>query len=311
MKTTMNLTTLSSDTGRFRSQEDLRSFFRGFGCAGLEVMPCDVTEGTQTLPPTACKIIAPDMVVGVHACCINDWIHENREFLTAHYRKYLDYARNMGAEYVVFHVTQVDEEESFTYRQKHTDEEVVLAACELINALLDNQGYQFHFLMENLWWSGLNFKEPSITKLLLDGVHYEKKALLLDTGHFLHTNHSLGTQKEALDYLNGMLDCHQELIPYIKGIHLQQSLTGGYVKEWLKQPHTLSADPMERFAQVYEHIFAIDRHLPFTEPGVKELIARINPLYVTYEYISRSREELAEYLRAGSRIFTITQEATP
>ena len=35
--------------------------------------------------------------------------------------------------------------------------------------------------------------------------------------------------------------------------------------------------------------------------GVKELVQRIDPLYVTYEYITRSRKELAEFLEAGSR----------
>ena len=126
---------------------------------------------------------------------------------------------------------------------------------------------------------------------------------MLDTGHFLHTNLELKTQKEALGDLNAMLDRHQELLSYIKGVHLHQSLTGEYVKRWLKQPRPLPLDPEERFRQVYEHIFAIDQHLPFTEPGVRELVERIDPLYLTYEYISCSRKELASYLAAGSKMF--------
>ena len=64
-------------------------------------------------------------------------------------------------------------------------------------------------------------------------------------------------------------------------------------------PHELPEDPAERFRKVYEHIFQIDRHEPFTAVGVKELVERIEPMYVTYEYITRSREELAEYLDRG------------
>lgn len=301
MKTTMNLTTLPDDTGRFQSREDLKNFYRRFGCAGLELMPCDIPKGQKTLPPWACSLIDRDMVVGVHACCINDWMDLDRDVLMNHYRRQLDYAQRMQAEYVVFHVTQVNDQEGFTYRLTHSDEEVVLAACALINDLLDGQDYQFHFLMENLWWAGLNFRHPSTTKLLLNEVHYEKKGLMLDTGHYLHTNHALRTQKEALDCLHLMLNEHKELLPHIKGVHLQQSLTGEYVTSWLKKPHTLPQDPEERFLKVYEHIFAIDRHLPFTEPGVKELVERIAPMYVTYEYITNSREELARYLEAGSR----------
>ena len=96
-----------------------------------------------------------------------------------------------------------------------------------------------------------------------------------------------------------MLDRQKDMIPYIKGIHLQQSLTGDYVKEWLQTPHELPEDPTERFCKVYEHIFQIDRHEPFIAAGVKGLVERIAPLYVTYEYITRSREELAEYLESG------------
>lgn len=73
-----------------------------------------------------------------------------------------------------------------------------------------------------------------------------------------------------------------------------------HVKQWLADaPHELPEDPAESFRVVYEHIFQLDRHEPFTAAGVKGLVERIDPLYVTYEYITRSREELAEYLEKG------------
>ena len=204
------------------------------------------------------------------------------------------------AEYVVFHVVQVDGEESFTYQRKHTNREVIEVAASFINELLDGQDYHFWFLMENLWWPGLTFENPGDTQALLTQVHYEKKGFMLDTGHYLHTNLDLRDQEEAVDCLHQMLDHHKDFIPYMKGIHLQQSLTGEYVKQWLADaPHELPEDPAESFRVVYEHIFQLDRHEPFTAAGVKGLVERIDPLYVTYEYITRSREELAEYLERG------------
>ena len=145
----------------------------------------------------------------------------------------------------------------------------------------------------------LIFLHPEDTQALLDRVHYEKKGFMLDTGHFLHTNLDLKTQEEGVTYLHEMLDAHESMISYIKGLHLQQSLTGEYVKQWLQSPREFPEDPMERFCKVYEHIFQIDRHEPFTAKGVEELVRRIDPLYVTYEYITRSREELSAYLQAG------------
>lgn len=181
-----------------------------------------------------CPLIRPEMVTGVHCCCSGDWIASDRQKLIEGYRRDLDYATRMGAEYVVFHVVQVDDEEGITYKLKHTDREVIEEAADFINELLDGQKYDFWFLMENLWWPGLTFLHPEDTQILLDRVHYEKKGFMLDTGHFLHTNLDLETQEEGVTYIQKMLDAHRNMISYIKGIHLQQSLTGAYVKKWLQ-----------------------------------------------------------------------------
>lgn len=277
-------------------------FIKSMAATGLELMPLPYSTAEAPdiyLSPKKCPLIVPGMVIGIHCCCIGDWMGRSREELIRHYRKDLDYAMRVGAEYVVFHVVQVDDEEGFTYQRKHTDREVIDAAAAFINELLDGQNYSFWFLMENLWWPGLTFLEPEDTRGLIRQVHYKKKGFMLDTGHYLHTDLELQTQEEAVEALHRMLDRQEDMIPYIKGIHLQQSLTGDYVKGWLRTPHDLPPDPTERFCKVYEHIFRIDKHEPFTAAGVKGLVERIAPLYVTYEYITRSREELAEYLESG------------
>lgn len=299
----MNFSTSADDVGRYASPEDLRHFYESYGISGLEVMPLPGQEQDMWKRPEDCPVIGPGMAAGVHTCSVSDWMSLDREWLLRHYRKDLQYARHMKAEYVVFHVSQVSMEESFTWQMRHTDEEVIDASCGLINELLEGQEASFWFLLENLWWPGLTFRDPACTKRLLDGISYEKKGLMLDTGHFLHTDLTLSSQEEALRALHGMLDAHGELVSDIRGIHLNQSLTGTYVRNWLKNPQPLPEDPDERFCRMYEHIFAIDRHEPFTDPGVCALVERIDPLYVTYEYITRSRGEHAEYLREGSGRF--------
>lgn len=292
MKKLINFTNTAEDISRYASSEELKDFYRQFSCDGLELMPVSETEE---------DLIQREMVIGIHACCISDWMDLDKKELLKHYRKNLDYAKEIGAEYVVFHVTQVTDEECFTYQLKRNDEEVVTAAIDFINSLLDGQDYDFYFLMENLWWEGLNFLDEKITHRLLDGIHYEKKGFMLDTGHYLHTNLKLQTQKEALQYLHEMLDRHEDIIPYIKGVHLQQSLSGSYVREWLKTPHSIPEDPQKRFCELYEHVFRIDHHLPFTDPEVKYLVKRISPLYLTFEYITKDKEEHLRYLEAGTK----------
>lgn len=290
MKIMMNFTTSSDDVDRYRSQAELRKFYEEAGCDGLELMLMEEDKK---------KLLSPDMIVGIHAQCINDWIHTDPEKLIPIFQRDFDYAEKAGAQYVVFHVTQVTGPESFFWQMTHSDEEVILAAAKLINAMLDRKNYSFYFLMENLWWPGLNFLNPSSTELLIDSVHYEKKGFMLDTGHFLHTNPNLNTQKEALAYLHAMLDQHEKLLPFIKGIHLHQSLSGSYIRNWLLQPHTLSSDPDIRMGQIFEHIFSVDRHLPFTDPAVSGLVKRIRPSYLTLEYITRNKEEHMDYLKQG------------
>ena len=311
MKITMNFSLSYDDIIRFSSAEDLRDFYKNAGCDGLEVMPMESDPN---------RLVLPDMTVGVHLCCPSDWMSMDHEQLLAHYQQNLTTARALGAEYVVFHVTQVSPRESFTYMLEHTDEEVILATADLVNELLSDLEPSFWFLMENLWWPGLNFQHPEMTRLLLEQVHYQKKGLMLDTGHFLHTNHKLRTQEEALLFLHRMLDEHEayfhsatagtgggDFLTQIHGLHLQQSLTGAYVEDWLTHPHVLSDDPMEQMNQLFTHIFAIDKHQPFTAPGVRELVERIHPEYVTLEYITENREQLAEYLRQGMTPFQKTK----
>lgn len=299
MKKMINFTTTEDDTCRFKKSSYLRRFYEYFDCDGLEVMPFSIPCGYDMLPPFRCPIVEPDMVIGVHLNCPGDWMERDKEGLIKCYRRDLEYARQMNAEYVVFHVTQVSDKEVFTYQMQHTDEEVILAAASLVNELLLSQDYRFYFLMENLWWPGLNFLNPDMTSLLLESVRYEKKGLMLDTGHFLHTNLALTSQAEAVSYLNKMLDAHEELLPHIKGVHLHQSLTGSFVKNALRHPPSFLNNPEMLACLMYSRIFAIDQHLPFTDPGVKTLLERIDPQYLTYEYITRSRQELARYLLAG------------
>lgn len=290
MKTTMNFTTSTYDAERFSSSEDLRQFYTGFGLDGLELMPLDPGLPSQ---------ITPDMVTGVHLCCPPDWMESDPATIEASYRRDLEFARQMQAEYVVFHASQISEVEATTYHFSHTDTQVVDACCRLVNSLMDGQSYTFLFLLENQWWPGLTFLRPEIAGALLDGIHYPYTGFMLDTGHLMNTNQQLSTPDEAVGYIHNVLDKNEYYLPYIHGIHLNQSLSGSYVQDYLKRPPFDRSDTDAWFCHVYEHIFQVDQHRPFVADGVHDLVKRIAPDYVTYEYITRDRDELKKYLTAG------------
>lgn len=271
-----------------------------------------------------------DLLVGYHLTFFPDWLDFYREDKAALCEKYgtldnarmfyggsgpetlrklyrddLARARKLGAKYVVFHVSDVSNEESYTYRWLHTDREVIDASLELINELLSDMPPSLEFLVENQWWAGFTFTDPDETACLLEEIHYPRKGILLDTGHLMNTNLSLESEKDGVEYIGRMLDRHEDFLPYIRGMHLHQSLSGAYVRT-----HTGSLpddfpirDANAQFSYSYQHVLQIDQHQPWTEPAVAQLIERIEPAYLTHELSAQSRT--ARMQAAACQIHTL------
>lgn len=315
----INLVNYDSELERFADKEDLVKFYSKYGIDGIELQK---VQGLQE------QYLHQDMIIGVHLPFFSTWVDfykgdmdkvlkeygtmevveqiyggTDKTALLKVYHEQLEFADRIGAKYVVFHVCDVSIEESFTGRFIHSDEEVIDASCSLINELLDNKTYQFDFLMENLWWPGLNYKNPLMTKRLMDGVNYKKKGLMLDTGHLMHTNQELKTSEDALEYVRAVIKEHGSLKDYIKGIHHNQSLTGERAKRMSTSKVELKKDYWDRMYQVYEYIFQLDEHKPFVCKGMKEFLEEMNPQYLTYELITRNREEHETYLKQLSAIY--------
>ena len=313
MKTLINMTVFDHDMDRFTDKVDLRRFYKTRGLDGLELQ----VIWNQELPE---KVPVED-VVGVHLRMFPYWVdfwkedesallsefdkpenwelyYEGREpsCILKRLQAELNIAEALGAEYVVFHVSDCRFTETYSGQCHYSDEEVIDASCEVINTLLDGRDYSFKFLVENLWWPGLTFTRPEMTKRLMEGIHSFKKGIMLDTGHLLHTNTGLRTEAEGAGYIEKMLDAHGDLCAYIYGVHLQQSLNGAYVERIRKDPPELKEEVWDRFWQCSEHIFNIDSHLPFVAPGVSSLIRRIAPEFLTLELVSADREEHARKL---------------
>lgn len=303
----------------YESSEDLNDFYTRLGCQGLEIIDCnDDPRG----------IVHPEAVKGLHlsfqACWLDFWrgnldavlaefgsTQVIEEFfggldplaLVRQYQKELDLAETLGVKYVVFHVSEVSVDGVFTHRHRHQDEAVVDGAAELINLILAGREEKFDFLMENLWWPGLNLKDSATTRRLLDQVEYRRKGLMVDIGHLLHTNLNLTTEQDACSYVHQILNQHEYLIPYMKGVHLHQTLSGQLVKDTLKDPPKLVEGYHQKFAQVYEHIGKVDSHLPFTDHCVTSLIDRIDPDYVVHELMVKDRIHREQALTQQRSLF--------
>ena len=313
MKITMNMTDCRWDEERFLDGQDAADYLRKMELDGLELMHCQ--GGDPSFFPR-------EIICGMHLRNWNDWVdlwQENWEPLREEYgslkqaekvygrldrnsiirplERQLSMAASLGGSYGVFHVCDVKTTELYSYQFLHTDEQVVDAAAELINTLLDGKDYPFEFLMENLWWPGLTMTRPEITERLLAQIHFPRKGIMLDTGHLMHTNLNLTSQEEAAMYLTRQIKKHGALSSYIRGIHLNQSITGAYVRELLKNRERMPGEYEKRQEDCYLHVFQIDAHLPFTGAGVREVVETLQPEYLTFEFITSSREEQEEKLR--------------
>lgn len=298
---------------------DLEEACRSCGCDGLEVV-----WGGEELPCT----VPQALHVGYHLTFYPDWLDfwrgdraaltekfgseevwrsfyggpEGRETLLRLYREDLDRAVTWGARYVVFHVSDVSVEEGFTYHWRHTHEEVIDAAAEVINLLLGDRAWPFDFLVENQWWPGFTFTVPALTRRLLDGIQYENKGIMLDTGHLMNANLELRTQEEGADWVSRMLEEHGGLGSMVRGIHLHQSLSGAYVKAHTGSlPDPWPVDYAEQFCQSYQHILSIDTHRPWTTPAVRALVERIAPEWLVHELSAANRAERDKRLEIQSR----------
>lgn len=298
---------------------DLEEACRSCGCDGLEVV-----WGGEELPCT----VPQALHVGYHLTFYPDWLDfwrgdraaltekfgseevwrsfyggpEGRETLLRLYREDLDRAVTWGARYVVFHVSDVSVEEGFTYHWRHTHEEVIDAAAEVINLLLGDRAWPFDFLVENQWWPGFTFTMPDLTRCLLDGIQYENKGIMLDTGHLMNANLELRTQEEGADWVSRMLEEHGGLGSMVRGIHLHQSLSGAYVKAHTGSlPDPWPVDYAEQFCQSYQHILSIDTHRPWTTPAVRALVERIAPEWLVHELSAANRAERDKRLEIQSR----------
>ena len=277
----------------------LRRSVDALGIGGIEGI-----WGGEAFPPG----LPAGMVQGYHLTFTPDWLDFYRwdtaalcrkfgslekarafygggpEVLLEQYRADLRRAAALGARYVVFHVSDVSIEEGYTYRWLHSDEAVIDASAELINALLEGTEPAFDFLMENQWWPGFTFTEPEKTARLLDAVTYSRKGILLDTGHLMNSFPDLRTEAEGAARIGEMLDRHGELCRYIRGVHLHQSLSGDYVRTRTGAvPEGLPEDYAARFSFNYAHIQEIDRHRPWTDDAIGAVLERIAPQYLTHE----------------------------
>ena len=71
-------------------------------------------------------------------------------------------------------------------------------------------------------------------------------------------------------------------------------LCGGWRRNRLYLPAVI----FDKLCAIYESVLKLDPHIPLVCPGVRELIDRISPEYITYEFITSDRAQHSAYIDA-------------
>lgn len=212
---------------------------------------------------------------------------KTKKEMISFYKDELNRAKELNVEYVVIHGCNIRPSETFTYNFHYTDLEILKYFSEIINEIFSEE-YTFKLLLENLWWPGLKLQNKNEMEYLLKNITYKNIGFMLDTGHLLNTNLNLENSNEGIEYIKKTIENLKEYKTYIKGVHLNYSLSGKYVKDILKN---------NKKDNIYNHISKIDSHLPFENSKIKEILIELELDYLVYEFTSYEDKEYEEKIK--------------
>lgn len=317
----MNISNSTYDLNRFSNDYCMiKKFLDNHFLNGLEMIQCDQWSE---------KSIPSSMIKGLHMRFWPIWLDfwrndikellrqfgsedqyisyyggKTRDSIMNYYRNEIKTACDIGVKYIVFHVSHVQLEHCYNYEFTYTDEEIIDAFIEMINELLDGINAHFDLLLENQWWPGLTLLDKGIANKLLKGIKYNNIGFMLDIGHMMNTNTELRSEEEAVNYILKVLKILGETSAYIKGIHLNSSLSGEYVKKQIKDYTCGNTNDnfFDRYIKSFAHIAKIDTHRPFMNTSINCVIDFVKPKYLVYEFITNSYEELEQYISQQNRV---------
>lgn len=289
----------------------LPAILQGLGLDGIEFMLCAPWDRT---------LFPPAYIKGVHLLFWPTWVdfwRGDRSALMAEFgsedkvrgyygslnvadwvegwRDNLRRAADCQPQYLVFHVAHNCTSEMYTRVFSVTDEEVIRAAIELVNAIAGEIPRGCKLLFENLWWPGLTFQKPQLAAELLECVRYPDTGFMLDMGHLMNTNLYLQSEAEGAAYVQKIYHELGEVGKYVYGIHLHQSLSGAYTREMMRR-HVGWKTPLD-WQMAMDYVMHVDQHQPFHTDAARRIVETVQPMYLVHEFQHRSHASLIQNVR--------------
>lgn len=213
-------------------------------------------------------------------------------------KKNITLALNLKPQYLVWHVSEANVQEIFTYNFYYNDRQVLLATSEVFNEVAKIIPDNVLILFENLWWPGLRLNSMENVVYFFEKLKHNNVGIMLDTGHLMNTNINLTSELEASIFIKDIVNNLGGFASLIKGVHLNCSLSGQYQKKFIEQQFKFCEFDKHR---LWEHIIKIDKHEIFQTKVPSFLIDYIQPQYVVHELAYDNLILLRNKIMAQSR----------
>jgi len=212
----------------------------------------------------------------------------NREEIAGALSDAVAYASSLSPAYGVIHASNTRMDEVMGFSHRDTDDEVVYAVAELLNAVTEKfRGGEppFTIVFENLWWPGLSMLDSSGFKILEKELEFTNWGLCLDTGHLMNRLGNCRNERKSMnDVLSIVKKYPEKMKERIDVVHLHMSLSADYTDMCKRYPAKFAGtDDEEMIREAYEHVCRIDQHRPFTDALCTDIVKTVGPRYVTHE----------------------------
>lgn len=210
----------------------------------------------------------------------------DRDGIVAALRRAMEVAAPMEPGYGVLHAGSANINELLCYDYSDSDSEVIDALADILNdavSAFPSGEPPFTIAFENTWWPGMRMIDSSGYKRLAGRLEFDDWCVCLDTGHLLFSMKGSDDEKGALEILNRCVDSYtSDLLERIVTMHVHVNTSRKELRT-LSDPDSASVPLEERMTRAYKLIGNVDQHRPFSDPGVKDLVERLDPDYIVHE----------------------------
>ncbi|ONI46030.1 hypothetical protein AN640_03950 [Candidatus Epulonipiscium fishelsonii] len=258
-------------------------------------------------PDYPIKHIPKHVATGIHLSFYPEWLEFDKEPMIASYKLQYQKAKQLGAKYMVFHVSHVRPVDTFTWKFDYTDEVVVDATIDLLNCIFPQDEDGPMLLFENLWWPGLTFLDKNICRKLLDKVKYKNKGFVLDISHLILMNKSIDSDDKAYNFIKKVMSNLETFKSYFKVIHINKTLPKHYMKQnhmYKLESYNLAKDESIKKKILLSHIKKMDPHLPFDSPFINDIVNLVDPKFCVYETSPKDIYELNYFVKTQNSFFS-------